>query len=144
MSWRLRRALWYARCSSTASSAKARVPDALQVSVDGLNHIISIFKEDGTGDQVYKARTAGFQVSGALYRAVKADSHCLYGEGVRSTVTPPLPTEASDQISKETSGVVIVRTSTANILSQYSPPSDILQAARYVEQLADYLISVGL
>ncbi|KAI9786246.1 MAG: profilin, required for normal timing of actin polymerization in response to thermal stress [Geoglossum umbratile] len=71
-----------------------------------------------------KVRSSGLYVEGEKYVVLKADDRSLYAR-------------------KGKEGVCIVKTSQAILVSHYSETVQPGEAAHIVEQLADYLISVG-
>ncbi|MCJ1225272.1 profilin, required for normal timing of actin polymerization in response to thermal stress [Toensbergia leucococca] len=71
-----------------------------------------------------KVQSSGFHIAGERYVTIKADDRSLYGK-------------------KGKEGVVIVKTQQAILVTHYPESVQPGAAANIVEQLGDYLISVG-
>ncbi|KAF2761899.1 Profilin/allergen [Pseudovirgaria hyperparasitica] len=94
------------------------------VTQDELAEIRRIFADAGTGPSIQRARNDGFRVAGTTYKAVKGDSRSLYGRQGRQ-------------------GIMVVNTNTAIFFVHYPESSSHSETANLIEQLCDYLISVG-
>lgn len=86
-----------------------------------IKEVVASYTDKG---EVKKVQSDGFHVSGNRYVTIKADDRSLYGKKGRE-------------------GVVIVKTTQAILIAHYPETIQPGSAANTVEQLGDYLISVG-
>ncbi|KAI4857360.1 hypothetical protein E4T45_01157, partial [Aureobasidium sp. EXF-8846] len=93
----------------------------LQVSPQEMTEVVSAFKD--TSD-VKKVQSTGLHIAGEKFIVLKADDRSLYGK-------------------KGKEGLIIVKTKQALLVTHYPEHVQPGVAANTVEQLADYLISVG-
>ncbi|MCJ1430986.1 profilin, required for normal timing of actin polymerization in response to thermal stress [Xylographa pallens] len=94
---------------------------AAQVKPEELKEIVTAYKD--TSD-VKHVQSTGLHVAGDKYVVIKADDRSLYGK-------------------KGKTGILIVKTTQAILISHYPETVQPGAAATTVEQLADYLIGVG-
>ncbi|MCJ1399634.1 profilin, required for normal timing of actin polymerization in response to thermal stress [Xylographa trunciseda] len=94
---------------------------AYQVKHEELKEITVAYTDPG---DVKKVQSAGLHVAGERYVVIKADDRSLYGKQGKT-------------------GILIVRTNQALLIAHYPETIQPGTAATTVEQLADYLISVG-
>ncbi|KAI4852587.1 hypothetical protein E4T44_01392, partial [Aureobasidium sp. EXF-8845] len=112
-----------------ATSAGFTVPEErawtdivlLQVSPQEMTEVVTAFKD--TSD-VKKVQSTGLHIAGEKFIVLKADDRSLYGK-------------------KGKEGLIIVKTKQALLVTHYPEHVQPGVAANTVEQLADYLISVG-
>jgi len=86
-----------------------------------MKEVVGSFKDTGDVKQV---QSNGVHIAGERYVVIKADDRSLYGK-------------------KGKEGIVIVKTQQALLVTHYPETVQPGSAANTVEQLADYLISVG-
>ncbi|KAL8828649.1 MAG: hypothetical protein Q9191_002464 [Dirinaria sp. TL-2023a] len=95
-----------------------------------IKEVVASYTDKG---EVKKVQSDGFHVSGNRYVTIKADDRSLYGKKVW---------EIQLRFSGR-EGVVIVKTTQAILIAHYPETIQPGSAANTVEQLGDYLISVG-
>jgi len=96
-----------------------------------------------TGD-VKKVQSDGLRIGGERYVVIKADDRSLYGKKVSYTVL--LLTQSIhniDGVHQGKEGIVIVKTVQAILVTHYPESVQPGVAAKTVEELGDYLTSVG-
>ncbi|MCJ1449876.1 profilin, required for normal timing of actin polymerization in response to thermal stress [Mycoblastus sanguinarius] len=86
-----------------------------------IKEIISSYSDSS---EVKKIQSGGFKIAGEKYMTIKADDKSVYGK-------------------KGKEGVVIVKTQQAILVTHYPESVQPGVATNTVEQLGDYLISVG-
>jgi len=106
---------------SAAGDSKWAASHGFNVKPEELKEIVSAYKD--TSD-VKKVQSTGLHVAGDKYVVIKADDRSLYGK-------------------KGKTGILIVKTAQAILISHYPETVQPGAAATTVEQLADYLIGVG-
>uniref|UniRef100_A0A060T3S8 Profilin n=1 Tax=Blastobotrys adeninivorans TaxID=409370 RepID=A0A060T3S8_BLAAD len=89
-----------------------------EVSAPEINEIAKGF------DDSSQLQASGLHVQGQKYFMLRADDRSIYGK-------------------LNDTGIVAVRTKQALLIAHYSAPTQPGEATKVVEQLADYLISVG-
>lgn len=75
-------------------------------------------------DDASQLQASGLHIHGQKYFLLRADDRSIYGK-------------------HEDTGIVAVRTKQALLIAHYAAPTQPGEATKVVEQLADYLISVG-
>ncbi|MCJ1415770.1 profilin, required for normal timing of actin polymerization in response to thermal stress [Xylographa parallela] len=106
---------------SAAGDSKWAASAGFNVKPEELKEIVTAYKD--TSD-VKKVQSTGLHVAGDKYVVIKADDRSLYGK-------------------KGKTGILIVKTTQAILISHYPETVQPGAAATTVEQLADYLIGVG-
>lgn len=91
------------------------------VAPNEMKEVVGSFKDTGDVKQV---QSNGVHIAGERYVVIKADDRSLYGK-------------------KGKEGIVVVKTQQALLVTHYPETVQPGSAANTVEQLADYLISVG-
>ncbi|EKG20276.1 Profilin/allergen [Macrophomina phaseolina MS6] len=86
--------------------------------------IVSAYKDKGDANGIKQVQSTGLHIAGDKYVVLKADERSLYGKKGRE-------------------GIVIVKTTQAILVAHYPETVQPGVAANTVEQLGDYLISVG-
>jgi len=106
---------------SAAGDSKWAASSGFNVKPEELKEILIAYKD--TSD-VKKVQSTGLHVAGDKYVVIKADDRSLYGK-------------------KGKTGILIVKTTQAILISHYPETVQPGSAATTIEQLADYLIGVG-
>ncbi|KAI9719685.1 MAG: profilin, required for normal timing of actin polymerization in response to thermal stress [Chrysothrix sp. TS-e1954] len=102
----------------------SRAADSHEVTPDELKSIVAAFNDKGDKNGVKKVQSEGIHVAGERYVVLKAEDRSLYGK-------------------KGKEGIVIVKTTQAMLIGHHPDNVQTPNAATVVEQLADYLVSVG-
>ncbi|KAJ9632152.1 profilin, required for normal timing of actin polymerization in response to thermal stress [Taxawa tesnikishii (nom. ined.)] len=89
-----------------------------------MQEIVNAYKDKGDANGVKQVQSTGLHVAGERFVVLKADERSLYGK-------------------KGKEGIVIVKTTQAILVTHYPETVQPGSAANTVEQLGDYLISVG-
>lgn len=108
-----------------------------------MKEIVAGFKD---ASEPKKIQSAGIHVTGVKYMVIKAEDRSIYGMKVRlflllSCCARILPILIDGMQGK--TGVIIVKTTQAILIAHYPEGVPATIAANTVEQLADYLMSVG-
>ena len=93
----------------------------MQVAPTEIQAVVASFADDS---EVKKVQSEGFHIAGEKFFTIKSDDRSLYGK-------------------KGKEGVVVVKTQQAILVAHYPESVQPGSAATTVEQLGDYLISVG-
>lgn len=93
----------------------------MQVAPAEIKAVVASFADK---EDVKKVQSEGFRIASEKFFTIKSDERSLYGK-------------------KGKEGVVIVKTQQAILVAHYPEPVQPGSAATTVEQLGDYLISVG-
>ncbi|KAI9802949.1 MAG: hypothetical protein M1825_002180 [Sarcosagium campestre] len=109
--------------NSEGTSVWASSP-GFTVAPEEIKAIIAAYTDKGDKDGVKAVQSTGFHVHNERFVTTKCEDRSLYGR-------------------KGKEGVVIVKTNQAIIVAHYPDTVQIGQIANTVEQLADYLVSVG-
>ncbi|MCJ1343136.1 profilin, required for normal timing of actin polymerization in response to thermal stress [Peltigera leucophlebia] len=91
------------------------------VSPEEIKEVVDSYADKGDPKKV---QSSGFYIAGQRYVTIKAEDRSLYGK-------------------KGKEGVVVVKTHQAILVAHYPETTQPGTAANTVEQLADYLVSVG-
>jgi len=94
-----------------------------QVSPQEMQEVVGAYKDPGK-DGVKQVQSTGLHIAGERFIVIKADDRSIYGKKGRE-------------------GVVLVKTNQAILITHYPETVQPGSAANTVEQLGDYLISVG-
>ncbi|KAK7554766.1 profilin-domain-containing protein [Phyllosticta citricarpa] len=94
------------------------------VAPNEMAEIVNAYKDKGDANGIKQVQSTGLHVAGERFVVLKADERSLYGK-------------------KGKEGLVIVKTTQAILVTHYPESVQPGAAANTVEQLADYLISVG-
>ncbi|KAK8199872.1 profilin [Phyllosticta capitalensis] len=94
------------------------------VAPNEMQEIVNAYKDKGDANGIKQVQSTGLHVAGERFVVLKADERSLYGK-------------------KGKEGLVIVKTTQAILVTHYPESVQPGAAANTVEQLADYLISVG-
>ncbi|MCJ1482500.1 profilin, required for normal timing of actin polymerization in response to thermal stress [Schaereria dolodes] len=86
-----------------------------------IKEVVNAYKDTA---QVKNVQSAGFHIAGDRYVVIKSDDRSLYGK-------------------KGKEGIIIVKTTQAILVTHYPESVQPGTAANTVEQLGDYLVSVG-
>lgn len=89
-----------------------------------MKEIVTAYKDKGDAAGVKQVQSTGLHVGGERFIVLKADERSLYGK-------------------KGKEGIIIVKTTQAILVTHYPEHIQPGAAANTVEQLGDYLISVG-
>ncbi|KAK4329964.1 Profilin [Rhodotorula toruloides] len=89
-----------------------------QLSQEEQNNLIKIHSDPSN------AQANGVRAQGQKFLTIRADDRSVYGK-------------------KQADGIIIVKTKQAILVAEYAHPTQPGEATKVVEELADYLISVG-
>jgi len=106
--------------NSEGTSVWASSPN-FTVTPSEMKEVVGSFKDNG---EIKQVQSNGLHIGGERYIVIKADDRSLYGK-------------------KGKEGIVIVKTQQALLVTHYPEHVQPGTAANTVEQLGDYLISVG-
>ncbi|KAI9818690.1 MAG: profilin, required for normal timing of actin polymerization in response to thermal stress [Thelocarpon impressellum] len=95
-----------------------------KVSPAEIKEVVTAYSDKGDENGVKAVQSNGLHIAGERFVVLKADERALYGK-------------------KGKEGIVIVKTNQAILLAHYPETVAPGVATNVVEQLADYLISVG-
>jgi profilin len=109
--------------SADGGAAWAASP-SFTVAPDEMKEVVSAFNDKGDENGVKQCQSSGIHIAGDRYVVIKADERSLYGK-------------------KGKEGMVIVKTTQAILVAHYPEHIQPGAATNTVEQLGDYLISVG-
>ncbi|EOD51062.1 profilin [Neofusicoccum parvum] len=94
------------------------------VAPNEMAEIVAAYKDKGDANGLKAVQTEGLHVAGERFVVIKADDRSLYGKKGRE-------------------GIILVKTTQAILVTHYPETVQPGVAANTVEQLGDYLISVG-
>jgi len=109
----------------------------LQVNANELKEIVGAYKDTG------KVYADGVHVAGKRYVVHKADGRSIYGKQVSTFPHVHRGWKTNSRTLQGKEGILIVKTVQAILICHYPETVQPGNAALAVEQLADYLTSVG-
>ncbi|KAK5001148.1 profilin, required for normal timing of actin polymerization in response to thermal stress [Elasticomyces elasticus] len=132
--------------NSDGNSVWATSP-GFAVAPNEMQEIVNAYRDKGDANGVKRVQSSGLHVAGERFVVLKADERSLYGKKVHNSANQLWhqcwTKEQYLTAPQGKEGIVIVKTTQAILVTHYPETGQPGAAANTVEQLGDYLISVG-